>query len=159
MEVTKLNPKPTRVAEGTGWIHFRNSEGTVISCRTDTGHYKDLNYLLQVKGKRITLPDELDEVLARAMVFAKRDRMLEEEVIISIKDKSLNMTAKSDTGWFKEDVDIPNFKGNPIRFVITPYLLKGILSETRVCELAPNQIKFEGTDWIYTGALKDPKEK
>jgi DNA polymerase III sliding clamp (beta) subunit (PCNA family) len=159
VEITKLDPKPTRVAEGKGWIHFRNSTGTIISCRIFEDRYKDLSPFLKVEGTRVVFPEGLDEILARAMVFSKRDHMLEEEIVIIIKDKILKMAAKSDSGWFREETDMPNFKGEPIKFVITPYLLKGILSETKVCELTHNRIKFEGTGWIYISILKDIKEK
>jgi hypothetical protein len=160
VEVTKLEPKPTRIAEGKGWVHFRNSEGTIISCRIyNEDTYKDLTATLQVKGTRITLPDKLDEVLGRAMVFSKRDHILEEEIIITIEKKNLKMEAQSDSGWFQEDVDMPEFKGDPIKFVVTPYLLKGILQETRGCEITSNKIKFEGTGWKYVSALKSIKEK
>jgi len=160
VEVSKLKPPPTRIAEGKGWIHFRNPAGTIISCRLfGEDKYKNMTPFLEIKGTKLLLPDKLDEVLARAMVFSKRDHILEEEIVISIKKGILLMKAKADSGWFEEEVDMKDFTGDPIRFVITPYLLKGILSETRGCELVHNKIKFEGQGWVYISALKDPKEK
>jgi len=159
VEVVKLDPKPTRITRGKGWVHFRNRTGTIISCRIYEDKYKDLSSILQVTGTRVILPEGLDGILAKAMVFSKRDHILEEEIIMIIKNKNLKMKASSDSGWFEEDVDMPDFKGDPIKFVITPYLLKGILKETRTCELARDRVKFEGTDWIYVSVLRDPKEK
>jgi len=157
VELVKLNP--TGVSKGKGWIHFRAKEtGTEISCRVFKDTYKDMTPFLKVKGTQIILPNGLEGMLERAMVFAKRERILEEVVSISIKNKLLKMSASSESGWFKEDIDMEK-KIDPISFDITPYLLKGILSETKACEVTKNRIKFEGDGWVYIGILRENKEK
>lgn len=159
VEVTKLDPKPTRIATGKGWIHFRNKNKTIISCRIlNQDTYKDLSSYLNVKGIRITLPDNVSDILSRAVIFAKRDHILEEKVYITINKDVLKMKASSPSGWFREETVMPTFKGDPINFVITPYLLKGILAETGGCEVTNNRIKFEGTNWVFVSVL-NTKEK
>jgi hypothetical protein len=157
-EIVKLNP--TRVAKGNGWLHFRNKEGVEISCRIlNEDKYMNVNPLLLVKGTKVILPEKLEEVLARASIFAKRENILEEEVHITIESKTLTMEASSESGWFEEEANMVNYKGEPKRITIPPYLLKEILKETRACEISTNQIKFEGEQWVYVSQLKTNGKK
>lgn len=151
IEVVKLNPNG--IAVGKGWVHFRTKEKTIISCRILAEEFVQTAPLLRLQGTEVFLPAGLDEVLDRATVFSKRDHLLDEEVLITIKNKKLIMEAKSESAWFKEEVDI-NFNSEPLTFSITPYLLKGILSETSACELSDKKIKFKGPKWIYVGLLR-----
>ena len=160
VEAVKLDPKPTRIATGKGWVHFRNKSGTIMSCRVfNQDTYKDTSQLLNVKGTRLTLPDISSDMLNRAMVFAKRDHILEERVFVTIGEQKLKMKASSDSGWFREETDMKAFKGDPVTFIITPYLLKGILTKTSGCELTNNRIKFEGENWVFVSALGSIKDK
>lgn len=157
-EVVKLDP--IRVSKGRGWVHFRNRTGVEISCRIlNEDTYVDTSAYLQMKGTRVILPDKLDEVLARASIFAKRDNMLEEEVDITIENKTLIMEASSDSGWFEEKVNLSNYVGDPKKITIPPYLLREILKQTQACEISANKIKFEGDQWIYISQLKTKKKK
>ncbi len=153
VEVVKLNPD--KIAEGKGWIHFQNEEGTIISCRIMEESYPEIDKHLVVKGEKIVLPKTINEVLDRAMVFAKRDHMLDEMVTITIADKKFIISSKGEggSGWFEEDVNF-KYDGKPVAFGITPYLLKGILTETQACVLSKDKLKFEGEDWIYVTLLR-----
>ncbi len=157
-EVVKLNP--TRMSEGNGWLHFRNREGVEISCRIlNEDKYMNTAPYVNMKGNKIILPEKLDEVLARAQVFAKRESLLEEEVHIKIVGKVLTMKASSESGWFEEKVDMKNNIGGEKNIVIPPYLLKEILKETSACEISGNKIKFQGEHWIYVSLLKTNSKK
>jgi len=156
VEVVKLNP--TLVAAGEGWIHFKNEEDTEISCRIMSDTYPDTNDIIKCQGIRIILPKTIEETLERAMVFAKRDRMLDEIVYISIENNSILIEASSEEAWFKEDLNM-RYSGTRIQFGITPYLLKSILSETYGCTLDENKnkLKFEGEGWLYITLLRKSK--
>ena len=151
VDMTRL--KPIRISEGKGWIHFRTREGTIISCRIYKDKFPETSALLAIKGTRLLLPDTIKEVLDRAMIFAKRDHILDESVIITMKDKKFMVKAESDSAWFKEEVDTP-YNGEPIEFIITPYLLKGIVSETQAGILSGSKLKFEGDGWVYLTMLR-----
>jgi hypothetical protein len=154
-EMIRLNP--TQVAEGKGWIHFKTEEGTVMSCRLfSEDEFPDSSTFIAIKGTRLVLPEMTSEVLERAMVFSKRDHLIEESVDITIKNNRLKIEAKSDTGWFEEEI---NFRSeHTLTFSITPYLLVNILEQTRECELTEDKIKFQGEDWIYISRLRNPKK-
>ncbi len=144
---------PVKIAEGNGWIHFKAEDGAIMSCRIYEEDFPDVSRLLSVKGQRITFPNTLRDTLDKAGVFAKRDHFLEESVTISIANKRLKVRSESDTGWFEDELHI-KYEGDPITFVVTPYLLRGILDESSGCILSADRLKFEGTGWEYVGALK-----
>jgi hypothetical protein len=154
-EMLRLNP--VQIAEGKGWMHFKTEEGTVISCRLfSEDEFPNSNALISIKGERFVFPETTLEVLQRAMVFSKRDRLLEENVDILIQNNRLTVEAKSDTGWFKEEI---NFKHpETLLFSITPYLLVNILEETKECQMTGDKIKFQGEDWVYVSRLRNPKK-
>ena len=154
-EMLRLNP--VQIAEGKGWMHFKTEESTVISCRLfSEDEFPNSTALINIKGERLVFPESTSEVLQKAMVFSKRDRLLEENVDILIQNNRLTVEAKSDTGWFREEI---NFKHpETLLFSITPYLLVSILEETKVCELTGDKIKFQGEDWVYVSRLRNTKK-
>lgn len=154
IDVIKL--QPTRIAEGTGWIHFKTDEGTVISCRIFEDEYPDVSTHVQCKGSKLTFPSVVSEMIDRASVFAKRDFTIDELISVSIADKKLKISSDADCGWFEEETNI-KYSDTPISFQIMPYLLKGILSEQSECTISSNKMKFEGEGWIYVTALSETK--
>jgi hypothetical protein len=154
INVVKLNP--IKIAEGTGWIHFQTEEGTIISCRIFEDTYPDTSVFLKSKGNQIIFPQTLSEALERAQIFAKRDHILDESVSIIIENRKICIGAESDSSWYKEDMNM-KYEGSKIVFSITPYLLKGILSETNACIINEDgsKLKFEGEGWQYVTMLKE----
>lgn len=155
--VTMLRLAPTEIAQGKGWVHFRNPAKTIMSARLYEDSYPPTHKILHSKGERLVLPKTVNEGLERAGVFAKRDHVLDESVSITIADMQFKIRAEADSGWFEEKMNI-KYKGTPISFSITPYLLKGILTETQDCYVSDTKLKFEGENWIYVSMLKSNKE-
>ena len=152
VNVVKL--QPTKVAEGAGWIHFQTETDTIISCRIYEGTFPNISSFLKVEGTRVVFPRTTDEVLDRAIIFAKRDHILDESVDVMIENKRLKIHSADVTGWFDEEVNI-HHEGETLQFSITPYLLRSILSETLGCTVSKNKLKFEGEGWIYITTLKE----
>jgi DNA polymerase III sliding clamp (beta) subunit (PCNA family) len=146
---------PLQIAEGKGWIHFKNDDGTIVSCRTFDEKYVDTsNFFKKKKGAlTVTFPDSLKEVIDRAVIFAKRDNAIEESVTIELSDKKVMVQSKSDTNWFKETIPFKH-KGDAVTFSVTPYLLQDILLKMNSCSLVNNLLIFEGTDWTYVTGLR-----
>lgn len=150
--VAKMNP--VKISEGEGWVHFKTEAGTTIACRVYDDEFPVIEKILKVQGQEVTFPANLSKVLERAGVFTKRERSFEESVEIELTEKRLIVKATSDNGWFTESLNI-EYPGKPMQFVITPYLLKDILSETLECVVGERLLKFETEDWIYVSALKN----
>ena len=151
-QVTKL--EPTHIAEGQGWIHFKSKKGTILSCRTFVEKYPNIESLLKVKGLTIPFPKSTKEALERASVFSKRDRVTDEEVVITMEDKKMKIKSTSNTGWFEEKLNV-RYSGDSISFSITPYLLMAILDKTENCILGETTILFYGENWHYVARLRN----
>lgn len=145
--------EPMQIAIGNGWIHFRTEKDTILSCRVFEDKFPDTSSFMKVEGVEITLPKQIDEILERAAVFAKRDHFLDESVTITIENKHITVSSKSDAGWFTESARI-RYNDSPITFSITPYLLQDILKETKVCMICENRLKFEGAGWEHITTLR-----
>lgn len=146
-----------KISEGKGWIHFKTDGGTVFSCRVFQDEFPDTSKILEVEGGEITLPRDMGEIVDRAAVFSKRDYALDEEVEISIEDGQMTVSARSDTGWIRENTKVRH-KGERINFSINPRFLKEILPIIRRGILGKNKIKFVGNGWQHVIALNEIKE-
>jgi DNA polymerase III sliding clamp (beta) subunit (PCNA family) len=149
-ELIKLNPD--KIAEGKGWVHFKNANETVISCRIFEEEYTDTTPFLKINGETLNLPKSINEIIDRASVFAKRTNVLEEEVIITLNNNSAKVESKSNAGSFEEVANIKYTKA-PLSFAIIPNMLKDILNETQQCTFNGKLLKFEGENWIYVTLL------
>ena len=154
-EVIKIYP--IKIATGNGWIHFKNEEDTILSCRIFEDNFPDITQHLKVKGIKVILPQSTEKVLDKAMIFSKRDHVLEEMVTVTIGDRRLKIRAESDTGWFEEELNIKH-DGDQIQFYVTPYLLKDILAETQECVIGESKLKFNGEGWEYVSMLRNFKK-
>jgi hypothetical protein len=154
-EVIKI--EPTHVAEGDGWIHFSNEEGTVASSRLYVSEYKDLSPFMDVDGVEFEFPESILESIERAYVFAKKENILDEWLQIDISKNKLQISGQSETGWAKEKHSI-KYDGDHIRFMVVPYLLQDILKETRRCTIGDNKMKFSDSNWSYVSVLRKVEE-
>jgi DNA polymerase III sliding clamp (beta) subunit (PCNA family) len=150
-EVLKL--KPTKVATGKGWIHFENTEKTVISCRLVSETFVDTESVIKSikRGKKITFPDGLVSILDKAEVFSQEQKT-DNSVAISIQNGKLLVKSESLTAWFKETIACETEED--FSFDIAPYLLKDILKETTTCTISGNALLFKSENWVYLTALK-----
>ena len=150
--VTKM--KPNKVSEGNGWIHFKTEYGTVISCRLFNDVFVDTSAIIKpVKaGVEITFPDNLGEILDRAIIFVNKEEGIT-GVDINIGGKFLVVDSKTESSWFTEKSRI-KYEGEPISFSVTPYLLKDILSKTKNCLLSDKLLRFTGENWVYVTSLR-----
>jgi DNA polymerase III sliding clamp (beta) subunit (PCNA family) len=146
MEISKLSP--VKIAKGEGWIHFKTDEGTVISSRIIEAKYCDLSPFMKVKGHSLEFPKKIIDIIDRAVIFSKRDHVLDEEIDVGIDNNQLSVSSKSGTSWFEEKTNI-NYEGSPIIFTIIPYVLRDILTKTLTCIVGDTRLKFSGDNWIY----------
>ena len=146
--------KPTEISEGKGWVHFKTKEKAILSCRLFEEKYADTSSLLKVKGTRILFPKTIIGILDRAEIFAKRDFQLDEQVVIYLHEKKLIVKSESDSGWFEEKARV-KYTGDPIKFIISPYLLKDILNKTTKGILGDNRLMFKEENWKYITMLKE----
>jgi len=149
-ELIKYNP--VEIAETAGWIHFKTDEGTFFHARVYQGNYPDTSTLLAVEGRNLVLPDGLSDALDKAMIFSKQENFIDEHVNITLRDGYMTVHAKSDAGWFEEELEF-QYVGEDITFSINPTFLKQIHEKIKECTLGKDKIKFEGDEKTHVVAL------
>jgi len=152
--INMVKLKPTKIAEGKGWIHFKTEAGTVISCRTFEDSFPDTKPYVEVEGVELTFPKTIIEIIDRAQVFAKQEFVLDESVTITIEKNKFKIKSEAEGGRYEETVNT-TYDGDTIEFIISPYLLRGILTETLDCIASDTKLRFEGSNWVYITCLKN----
>lgn len=148
-----LKVKPTQIAVGTGWTHFRTDQDTIFSCRVFSDTYPDTTVHLKIEGSEIVFPSTINEILDKASVFSKREHFNDESVMVELEKGKVKIRGESEIGWFEEETHA-KYSGDKVQFNITPDLLKNILTQTNTCILSKNKIKFTGENWEYVALLK-----
>ncbi len=98
--------EPTQYAVVEGWIHFRNKEAVIYSCRVFEGEYPKTGKLYELEGDEIVLPDNLDVALDIASIFSNED----DSNFVEIKLSKNKMVVKSQnvSGKFERAIRIKN---------------------------------------------------
>ena len=150
--------KPTLVDKGQGgWIHFKNEEGLLFSCRILSEKFPNCDHIFVMgKTKKIKLPDSLSEILERVAVFADGITQLDERVDISFKKNKMIIESTSDSGWIKETEKV-DYKDEEICFSISPYAFKDIVKNNSNMEIGKDKIMFAENNWKYVAALVSNK--
>jgi DNA polymerase III sliding clamp (beta) subunit (PCNA family) len=130
-----------------GWIHVQTEEGSTVSCRIITeDKFPDVEPFVKNSGENIPLPDTLDEVLERAIIFV--DGIENFFVDVKIDGKMMLISSKNSTGWFKEKVKIEH-EGNPIHFQTKPEFFRNMFKKTKDMKFDKNMLRFISDDWQY----------
>ena len=153
---TVLKFAPNKITLTPGWVHFKSdTTGAILSCRTFADKYPDTSNIITVKkGKNITFPKTIANILDRASVFGKHGTSVtDEEVHVVLEGNRIKISADNDVGHITEEANI-SYEGNKIEFNIMPSLLKGILKDITTCVYTGKILKFEGEGWIFITLLK-----
>jgi DNA polymerase III sliding clamp (beta) subunit (PCNA family) len=143
----------TQIARGEAWSHYKTAEGSEISCRKFSAEFPETGHLIDIEGSAITFPEELQEVIDRVAVFAKRDLSLDEEITIEVDQNRMIVSAQSDVGWSREEVPgkVENLK---LKFAINPDFLSSILQKKYTAEIDGDRLRFDGDNWIHVVAMQ-----
>lgn len=153
------------------FIHFRNDNGTVISCRRFHEKYvtnkKDVSEIIgnavKTKGRSTPIPTGLDKAVEAAKVFVSEndDKLLR----VTIKKGLLKILGNGVSGEFKQDFPL-NYDGPSLNFVIQPDILTRIVQTSPIIELnkkarmiralyeerdKKDKVKFK---WTYVATLE-----
>lgn len=152
-----LTINPTSFISDDEWIHFKNDEGVIASCRVLYDNFPNVTPVLnKIKGGHsILFPDGINNALDKAIIFIEDDKQAQ-TVSISYKSNYLSIDSESDSkGFYKErilmDADVSDFN-----FLIDPSFLKDILKRSKKCLLHTEQniISFQDENWTYLAMLK-----
>lgn len=144
----------TEFGETASWLHFRNPDGLIISCRRyveEEKDFMDLGELLKVEGFETTLPKGLGEAADRAEIFSAEntDR---NEVTVELRPGKMRMKGQGQTGWYSE-VKKLNYNGEPIDFCISPKLLIELTKRHNECIISDKFLRVNGGKFVYVTVL------
>ena len=154
-EIIKVEPSQIFLTDG--WLHFKNQQDVVISCRILEDSFPDTDSFFDIEGDKLIFPKKMTKILDRVTVFTKKDHLVDEEMQIILDNNKLMVKGSNDYGWFKEVAPV-KYKGQRVSFWIAPYLLKNILKRSNECRLGNEKIKFEGSGWEYVAVLREGDE-
>lgn len=144
--------EPTKYSLQGNWAHFQDEEDTVFSCRTGIEDYPEVEHLLDVKGRTITLPKKLREALDRAEILATATFEHDKRVAIEIGDNKLICTGEGEYGWLEEEIDI-DYDKRKLSLLVHPAMLKDVLGHTTKAKIGKNTMLFEGENFQHVVAL------
>lgn len=148
----------THIALTKSWVHFKNQDGLIYSCRRYSEDYPDLTKEIIVKGDDVTLPKGLVEAADRAAVFAE-NKAGDPLVDVNLTSGRIEILGEGVSGWYRERKKIA-YEGMSIRFLIAPELLKHISERYNeaVIDGTKLRLRVEGGQWEYVTALGRPKD-
>ena len=139
------------VAKTENWVHFRNQDGLVYSCRRYAETYPSLDDALSVKGHPITIPKGLVEASDRASVFAS-DRVGDPLISVTLREGKMRIVGEGSAGWYKEFKKVA-YHGPQLEFLIAPDLLKHISEEYSDAIISEDKLRATGGSWEYVTVL------
>jgi DNA polymerase III sliding clamp (beta) subunit (PCNA family) len=147
----------TKFSETATWIHFRNNNGLVFSCRRGTEVYQDMMPILKMTGTPITIPKGLFDAADKASVFAN-DTSDNGVVTVEIRPGKLRVKGVGALGWFQEIKKV-KYDGPDLAFTIQPELLMEISKRHNEAEIIEGRLKVDGGKWRYVSCLGKIEEE
>jgi DNA polymerase III sliding clamp (beta) subunit (PCNA family) len=146
-----------KIALTKAWIHFRNQQGLVFSCRRYAEDYPSLDKVIHCKGHPMVIPKGLAQASERAAIFAV-DKAGDALVSVTIKEGRIRIVGEGLSGWFKE-VKKVNYSGPPMQFFIAPELLKYVSEKYKNAQITEDKLKVVGGSWEYATVLGKPRSE
>lgn len=141
------------------WVHFKNTNGLVVSALTQKDDYPSdrLTKIFNIKGSPAKLPSGLKELVDRVSVFLNEDSGFS-WLFVKITGNQVEITGRGINGLQKERRQI-KYKGTPIEFNIAPRLLCGLSSRNNVCTISDKAIKIVKGNFKYVTSLWIPSSE
>jgi DNA polymerase III sliding clamp (beta) subunit (PCNA family) len=146
LDVLKYNETPT-------WLHFKNKEGLVVSCRRYMDDYpmNTMTRLIKFSGTRTALPKVLGDAAERAGIFSSENAD-NDMVEVLLKSGLITVKGEGVSGYFVERKKL-RYKGPELMFFIAPKLLQELTRRHNECEITEDRLKVNGGNFVYVSSL------
>lgn len=104
-------------------IYFLNEEDILFSCIKYNYEYPNIEDEFNIKGKKIKLPKELNEILERTQIFTKAQNKEDLKIDLIIESNNIICKAQGIAGSFEESINI-RYRGPDIKIKINPLFLQ-----------------------------------
>lgn len=145
----------TKFGETAGWLHFKNADGIILSCRKYEEEYRDMTNFLKVKGSPTRLPKALADAAEKAAIFSAENGR-NDRILVELKAGRIRVRGEGTSGWYIEDKKIV-YDGEEMVFLISPGLLTELTKKYEECSIGPGRLKVKGDKYTYVACLIDPE--
>ncbi len=154
----------SEVSETPAWLHFRNTNGLVFSCRRYLEEFPSLAEVLASEGVSATLPGGLAEAVDKAQLFSVAGGD-DNKVKVELSSNRLRIRGEGSSGWYSETKNI-KYDGNPLAFYVSPKILMEITKKHTDVQVSSARLIVNGGKFKYiaclfvdNGETKEAKEK
>jgi len=144
---------PTSYSTTPGWVHFKNKENVIYSCRTFEGAYPKeqiLKIIDSINGEKVILPENLSETLNCASIFTKDGNKVvsDNQVHVTLESGKITVRGVGSEGWFEAPSRI-RYKGPTIEFETNPDFMQDILKFSNEVIISNDILRFEGPSFVH----------
>lgn len=144
----------THISETRSWVHFKNANGVILSCRRYLEDYPDFSPLLSMDGcQPITLPGGLAEAVQCAEVFSSMNAVdTQKKVVVRLRPGAMRLEGRSVGGEYTEMKEVA-YDGPEIAFMIDGKMLIDISKKHNTCKVSEKHLKVDAGRYIYVTCL------
>lgn len=148
IELVKYNP--TLYTSHNNWLHFKNDQDSIFSCRAIEGDYpkKSILKLFEDSDRKIKLPNDFGKIIDRIQVMV--DSEFDQDRIVNIKFKKGEIVCKGEgtLGWIEERI-VCDYSGENISIQVHPEFLIQILEHLEEIDINKNLLYFKGENFEH----------
>lgn len=141
----------TEFSETEAWVHFKNSQGLVLSSRRYIMDFQDLTKFLQVDGEPVSLPGGLEEATKIANIFSSQNTD-DNKVLVKLAAGRMRLRGAGMLGWYERSLKV-KYSGPVLEFLIKPELLIELCKNHKDCIVSQNRLKVTGDRYEYVACL------
>ena len=147
-------------SETASWLHFRNSDGLVLSCRRFVEDFPsdELTKILEGEaGAKTALPKSLAEAVDKAEIFTSEVKE-DNHVRVTLSPGKVRIKGVGISGWYSETRKA-SYSGPPMEFLISPKILARIVTDCSECEITADKLRVVPGKYTYVASLSTPTEE
>lgn len=143
------------VCETEKWIHFRNGQGLIFSCRQWKEEFHDLGGYLKPEGVTVSFPKGLAEAAEKAEIFSSENGMEANQVLLQLLPGKVRIKGQGILGWHKENKKV-NWSGKPTSFLVSPGLLADLVRRHSECQISSEKIFVNSGPYLWMSCVTNP---
>lgn len=140
-----------KYSETDSWIHFKNGNGLIVSCRRHVTEFHDLSSIIKFSGVKAVLPKGLNEAIEAAEIFSSENTD-DNKVLVDLTKGKLKLRGEGVMGWYSEPKKV-QYDGPSMKFRIAPSLLRELTKKYNECEIGDEKLKVDGGRFVYVACL------
>jgi len=148
----------THLCETDSWVHFKNDNGLILSCRRHTMEFPDLSAPLELENPtKASLNPKISRAVDTAMVFSK-EQTDSNNVRVELTTNRMLIVGTGITGEYSEPPKV-EYNGPDIKFLINPKTLLDLVKKQTEIEIVEDRIRIKGDDYVHIICLLKNKDE